>query len=75
MFEKLIELPCQINIVTLLSGSLEKEADETLFLELVLRGYNLSKLRDEETTAEIMKIGSEREQFRFPFTISFTRFY
>ena len=41
----------------LLSGSLKKEADETLFLELALRGYDLSKLRDEETTAEIMKIG------------------
>ena len=42
---------------TLLSGSLKLEADETLFLELALRGYNLSKLRDEETTAEIIKIG------------------
>ena len=41
----------------LLSGSLKKEADETLFLELALRGYDLSKLRDEETTAEIIKIG------------------
>ena len=40
-----------------LSGSLKLEADETLFLELALRGYNLSKLRDEETTAEIIKIG------------------
>ena len=42
---------------SLLSGSLKLEADETLFLELALRGYNLSKLRDEETTAEIIKIG------------------
>ena len=41
----------------LLSGSLKKEADETLFLELALRGYDLSSLRDEETTAEIIKIG------------------
>ena len=40
----------------LLSGSLKKEADETLFLELALRGYDLSKLRDEETTAGIIKI-------------------
>ena len=39
-----------------LSGSLKKEADETLFLELALRGYDLSKLRDEETTAGIIKI-------------------
>ena len=37
--------------------SLKKEADETLFLELALRGYDLSKLRNEETTVEIMKIG------------------
>ena len=27
------------------------------FLELALRGYDLSKLRDEQTTAEIVKIG------------------
>ena len=27
-----------------------------LFLELALRGYSLSKLRDEETTAGIIKI-------------------
>ena len=32
-------------------------SDETLFLELALRGYNLSKLRDTESTAEIVKIG------------------
>ena len=30
---------------------------ETLFLELALRGYDLSKLRDEPTTANIIKIG------------------
>ena len=36
--------------------SLKKEADETLFLELALRGYDLSKLRDGETTAEIIKL-------------------
>ena len=29
-----------------------------LFLELALRGYNLSSLRDNETTAEIVKIGN-----------------
>ena len=40
-----------------LGTSLKKEADETLFLELALRGYDLSKLRNnEETTAEILKI-------------------
>ena len=44
--------------VSLLSGSLKKEADETLFLELALRGYDLSKLRENtEATAEIVKIG------------------
>ena len=40
-----------------LGGELKKTADETLFLELALRGYDLSKLRDESTTAEIIKIG------------------
>ena len=41
----------------LLGSSLKKEADETLFLELALRGYDLSRLRDNETTAEIIKVG------------------
>ena len=40
-----------------LGGELKGTADETLFLELTLRGYDLSKLRDEPTTAEIVKIG------------------
>ena len=40
-----------------LSGSLKKEADETLFLELALRGIDLSKLRDEPTAGEVVKIG------------------
>ena len=31
-------------------------ADETLFLELQRRGHDLSKLRDDETTTEIVKI-------------------
>ena len=41
-----------------LGSSLKKEKDETLFLELALRGYDLSKpLReDTEATAEIVKI-------------------
>ena len=42
--------------IAFLSGSLKKEADETIFLELALRGYDLSKLRDESTTAEILKL-------------------
>ena len=41
----------------LLGGELKATADETLFLELALRGYDLSKLRDNQTTAEIVKIG------------------
>ena len=31
-------------------------ADETLFLELAQRGYDLSRLREDETTGEIVKI-------------------
>ena len=42
----------------ILGSSIKKETDESLFLELARRGYNLSKLRNnEETTAEIVKIG------------------
>ena len=37
-------------------GELKGTADETLFLELALRGYDLSKLRDEETSADIVKL-------------------
>ena len=48
----------ELHTTTLLGSSLKKEADETLFLELALRGYDLSSLRDNETTAaEIVKIG------------------
>ena len=52
-----MSLESEIHINGLLGSSLKKEKDETLFLELARRGYNLSSLRDEETTAEIMKIG------------------
>ena len=42
----------------ILGSALKKEADETLFLELALRGYDLSSLRENtEATAEIIKIG------------------
>ena len=42
----------------LLGSSLKSTADETLFLELALRGYDLSSLREnDKTTAEIVKIG------------------
>ena len=41
-----------------LGGELKETQDETLFLELALRGYDLSKLRDEnENTGEVVKIG------------------
>ena len=43
--------------MTLWGCSLKKEADETLFLELILRGDDLSSFRENETTAEIVKIG------------------
>lgn len=43
--------------VRFLGGELKETADETLFLELALRGYDLSSLRDNETTAEIVKVG------------------
>ena len=41
-----------------LGGELKTTADETLFLELALRGYDVSKLRDEPTTPNIVKIGA-----------------
>ena len=47
----------EIDVSGLLGSAIKKEKDETLFLELARRGYDLSKLRDEETTAEIVKIG------------------
>ena len=43
-----------------LGGELKQTADETLFLELALRGYDLSKLRDNETTAEIIALPQAR---------------
>ena len=46
----------ELPTITLLGSSLKKEADETLFLELALRGYDLSSLRSYEETAEIVKI-------------------
>ena len=54
-----MSLDAELHEIGILSGSLKKEADATLFLELALRGYDLSKLRDpaNETTAEIIKLG------------------
>ena len=48
----------ELHISGLLGSSLKKEKDETLFLELALRGYDLSILQEHtEETAEIVKIG------------------
>ncbi len=48
----------ELPLIHLLGSSLKKEADETLFLELALRGYDLSSLREnDETAAEVVKIG------------------
>ena len=44
----------------LLSGSLKKIDDETLITEVLKRGYNLSDPQENETTAEIIRIGEKR---------------
>ena len=44
----------------ILGSSLKNTKDETLILELALRGYDVSKFRENtetEATAEIVKIG------------------
>ena len=50
----------ELHITTLLGSSVKKFADETLFLELARRGYNLSKLHENAETqspaGEIVKI-------------------
>jgi len=53
-----MSIESELDVPHFLGGSLKKEKDETLFLELALRGYDLSKpLReDDEGTAEIVKI-------------------
>ena len=51
-----MSLESEKHINGLLGSSLKKEADEALFLELALRGYDLSSLQDNDTTAEIVKI-------------------
>ena len=40
-----MSLESELNITGLLGSALKKEKDETLFLELALRGYDLSSLR------------------------------
>lgn len=51
-----MSIKSELHKVPFLGSSLKKEADETLFLELALRGYDLSRLRDNEATGEIIKI-------------------
>ena len=52
-----IALMTESDRTTLSSRSLEDIDDETLITEFRKRGYDLSRLRENETTAEIIKIG------------------
>ena len=55
-----MSLESELHITGLLGSALKKEKDETLFLELALRGYDLSALRSQQDTtkiAEIVKVG------------------
>ena len=54
---ELIALVSESDRTTLSSRSLEDIDDETLITEFRKRGYDLSRLRENETTAEIIKIG------------------
>ena len=53
-----MSLASELHTRTLLGSSLKPLADETLFFELALRGYDLAKLREDHptTTAEIVNI-------------------
>ena len=50
-------IPLSSESFQFLGAELKETADETLFLELALRGYDLSKIRDDEATGEVVKIG------------------
>ena len=52
-----MSLDAELHERGLLGSSIKNTPTETLLLELALRGIDVSKLRDEETTAEIIKIG------------------
>ena len=52
-----IALISESDRIPLLYNSLNDIADETLITEIVNRGYKLASRRDNETTAEIVKIG------------------
>ena len=56
-FVEAIALIAQRDESPLLSRSLKTTSDESLLMELAKRGYNLSGPRENETTAEIVKIG------------------
>ena len=49
--------PLDNTTIPLSSDSLETIDDETLQSELARRGYNITRRRENETTAEIVKIG------------------
>ena len=51
-----MSLESELHINGLLGSALKKEADEALFLELALRGYDLSKLREEAPITGVIKI-------------------
>ena len=59
-----MSLSAELHTTTLLGSSLKPLADETLFLELALRGYDLAKLREDHptTTAEIVNIETGGKQ-------------
>ena len=59
-FVEAIAIGYERDEIQFLGSSLKNTKDETLFLELALRGYNLSSLRENtetDTHAEIVKIG------------------
>ena len=53
---ELIALMSESDSLPLSSRSLKEIDDETLHCELVKRGYNVTKRRENETTAEIVKV-------------------
>ena len=59
--QKIVETSLKLNrlfqIMRLLGSSLKKGTDKALFRELTQQGYDFSKISENETTAEIVKIG------------------
>ena len=54
-----LKIPTSASAIRFLGTELKQTADETLLLELALRGYDLSSLREDTETdapAEIVKI-------------------